>query len=487
MKSILKTSFKWHRLLFWMALVGLVVYAVSGALHPIMSWTGPKAKAFYPPQMSASMSAVESIPNVLEQNNIKTAILVKAIPGEDQVLIQVTESEDQPRRYFSVDSGEELPSYESQHAAWLASYYAGIPQSEIDKIEFKTEFDSAYPWVNRLLPVYKVIFKGEQQLTTYVYTETNALASITDGTKVFLQSWFRTLHTWHWLNDFEYARVVLISLLILSLMGMAVSGVVLLYLLPKRVIKRKGRRWHRYLGHILWLPLFFYTFSGLYHLLQYSFLDMQRGLRLSAPLSLDIVHFNRSLSMPGSLNDLPLNAVSLVASASGDILYRLSVPAAKPDESVSKQQRFQGRSKEKKAIYINAKSGQVASVNDQQQAKWMAMQYLKADESLLTNSQIITRFGPHYDFRNKRLPVWQFDFNTPEGDKVFIDPATGFLVDRLVDKERYEVYSFSFLHKFNFLTPLTGRQNRDVLIVVLLMLLLTTGIFGVREYLKKKT
>ena len=55
---------------------------------------------------------------------------------------------------------------------------------------------------------------------------------------------------------------------------------------------------------------------------------------------------------------------------------------------------------------------------------------------------------------------------------VFIDPATGILVDRLVDKDRYEGYSFSFLHKWNFLTPFIGREVRDIFIAILMGLII---------------
>lgn len=114
-----------------------------------------------------------------------------------------------------------------------------------------------------------------------------------------------------------------------------------------------------------------------------------------------------------------------------------------------------------------------------------AGQQLGLDKALITDTQIITRFGAHYDFRNKRLPVWRIDYDTPKGDKVFIDPATGMLVDRLVNTARYEGYSFSALHKWSFLTPFTGRKTRDVMIVIILSLAVISTILGYIMLIRK--
>lgn len=93
-------------------------------------------------------------------------------------------------------------------------------------------------------------------------------------------------------------------------------------------------------------------------------------------------------------------------------------------------------------------------------------------------SQLITRFGPNYDFRNKRLPVWQIEFADEAQTQVFIDPTTSALVEQNQRIDRAERWSFSLLHKWNHITPLTGRFQRDVLIVVTLIACLIMGGFG---------
>jgi hypothetical protein len=92
----------------------------------------------------------------------------------------------------------------------------------------------------------------------------------------------------------------------------------------------------------------------------------------------------------------------------------------------------------------------------------------------IMNIKRLTRFSPLYDFRNKRLPVFQFTYADRH---LFIDPKTGTLVEQLARADRYERLVFSSLHKWNFLTPWTGRPVRDALMIsVLLISIISTGL-----------
>jgi hypothetical protein len=68
--------------------------------------------------------------------------------------------------------------------------------------------------------------------------------------------------------------------------------------------------------------------------------------------------------------------------------------------------------------------------------------------------ELVTRFGPDYDFRNKRLPVWRIDYGAPVNATLFVDTATGVLADRTENWQKPERYLFSFIHKWNFLFPI---------------------------------
>ena len=102
------------------------------------------------------------------------------------------------------------------------------------------------------------------------------------------------------------------------------------------------------------------------------------------------------------------------------------------------------------------------------------------------NVSKVTRFGPDYDFRNKRLPVWRVDFAEEIGLRIFVDPTTGILVDQNRQVDRAESWSFSILHKWNHLNPLMGRFYRDVFIVGTLLICLVMTVFGIVMLLKNR-
>ncbi|RBP51106.1 PepSY-associated TM helix domain-containing protein [Arenicella xantha] len=497
-----KASFKWHRKLTWIGLFAVLMFAVSALTHPLLSWTGPQAANFRPPNTVINAQQVRSIATVLKRHNIQQALVVKLVPSARGVVLQVTDSATAPRRYFDLASGTELPNYDQQHAAWLAQYYvAGDSPLAIKSIRFQTEFDSAYPWVNRLLPVYKVEFSDAANSSAYIYTEINALAGMGNDYKTQLQAVFRNLHTWAWLDHVDGARIIVMALLLLSIFALSAAGVGLLLMLRARKNMPRKTKLHRFTGYVVALPLLAFCVSGFWHLLHYGFNETNRGLKLGEPMLLASLNENVSLA---DLPDVPLNQVSVV-SYNDQLYYRLGFPAmaranVKPasvssggehahhdmsSDVASRTARFKGQPTEHAGLYFAAKTGQQSDLNDEQLAQALASQYLQLDNSQITSSTLITRFGLHYDFRNKRLPVWQIDVDSDVGDKVFIDPTTGMLVDRLVNKDRYEAYSFGFLHKWNFLTPLMGRFWRDMLVVVILSLIILLSLLGVAMRLKR--
>jgi hypothetical protein len=476
--TVLKDSIKWHKWLGWTGGLALLLFALSGIMHPVMTWTGPKAASFFPPQAVMQAEHAAAIPRILRQHAIDRAIMVKLVPSENGAVMQVTEHNDQPRRYFDVETGAELEGYDEQQAIWLARYYTGLQDTKVKDVTFQSEFDHAYPWVNRLLPVYRITFDTEDQRTAFIYTELNALGNLTNDWKTGVQGIFRTFHTWSWLDGFEHARVFLMMVLLVSLFGMAATGTAMVFLMKSRKIHDQGRKWHRIISYAIWIPLLAFSASGSYHLLQYAYGDHHRGLQLGQPINVTADRFGNDTAWLDMYRDVKLNGISLIEGADGNLLYRLSIPQGRPGKKIDRAMRFDGVPIEKPALYFDAVSGTESDVTDREMAVYYAGQHLDPGEGNITQTSLVTHFGPDYDFRNKRLPVWRVDYNSQKGDKLFIDPATGILVDRLVDMERYESYSFSFLHKWNFLTPLIGRMPRDMLIVLVLLAAIGGTIFG---------
>jgi len=483
-----KTSINLHNALGWWGIAALIIWALSGAAHPIMSWLGPKAKSFFPPSMLVETEKLKSLPTLLSsREDFNHARVIKIVPSSKGPLIQVTTNENSPRKYFNLETGSELVDFDSEQAKWLASYYTGQPVSAISSIEFQTEFDDNYPWVNRLLPVYNIHFEGDDNLRIFVHTETSAMAGLNNQLKTSLQWFFQHLHTFKWLNGIEYARLIIVALLMLCLIATAILGLLLVIALKSRKIKDSSRRYHRWLAYVLWLPLLTWSASGFYHLLQSSLVDSPSGIRLGQTFSesAKLSSISANTHWLDSLKGTPLNSVSLLPE-DNTFYYRVSISDTSRD-TVSRAQRYSGRPSEKRSVFIDAITGQVSDAkNDKQHAQMLAAVFANVPASRVGEASLITRFGPDYDFRNKRLPVWQVKIDDDDSTWLFIDPSTGVLVDQSNSTDRIERWSFSFLHKWNFLTPFTGRMTRDVIIVAFLGVLLIMGGFGVKLMLTRR-
>jgi len=370
-------SFRWHLLLAWVGALALLCYVISAATHPLLAWTGPQSAAFRPPTAVMQAEQLAQVRKIIEQHNIRQAVMLKLIPSEDGVVLQLSEDENRARRYFNLTSHAELLDYDSKHAQWLARYYAlaGDNSVPIKSVEFQTEFDDAYPWVNRLLPVYKVTFDNDEQLNAFVYTEINALASISNTYKTQLQSIFRALHTWSWLNGLENLRIILISCLMLSIFAITMTGASMILLIKRRKTMTRKASLHRWIATIVWLPLLAFSISGFWHLLHYGFSDVHRGLELGAQFSLADLHSAPATELQ-QLPTQPLNQISVVQH-SQQLFYRLSL--AKQAKSAAnansgehahhtaskqtREARFKGQATEQGGLYFSVESGQQASLS----------------------------------------------------------------------------------------------------------------------------
>ena len=493
--KIIRLSRQVHQYLMYLSLFAVVTFVISAFTHPLMVWTGPQSVTFMPPKMTIDGNTVSNIPSTLVKLGIQESIVTKLVQTESGIKLQITENELQSRRYFSLIDGKEFTHYDEQQAEWLARYYTQ-QTAAVKDIAFITEFSTEYSWVNRLLPVYKVTFDTEDELTAYVYTETNALASLNNNWKRFLQGLFQTFHTWSWLDDVPLIRILLVSVLLLSLLSMLNSGLVMLISLKRKRYTSTAQSLHRKLAWIVFLPMLGFTLSGAYHLYQYEFAENQRGMRLGKPLQLKDFKSDQSASFTLhriiDVSEESLNSFSLIKHL-GRYYYRAgfsnhvsqNAGVIKPHEhhgasdKTVRNKRFDGVSKERSAKYylLGGIKLDEASLTDKDVAKQLAFDFLDLDENTKVDLSKVTRFGPEYDFRNKRLPVWKITV-TETGERIFVDPVTGILVDYVVNHQRYEGYSFSLLHKWNFLMAFMKRETRDYVIVSFLALIMVLATLG---------
>ena len=485
-------AMRWHRALAWVAGVVLVLWCASGLIHTYLSMFGPQQKVFQAPQRPLQLQGMKPMAEILRQAQIDEVSMVRVVVGEDDNLLQVTQDASQARRYFRLNDGVELPDHDFKQALFLARYYMGLPDAPVLEVKKIADFTDEYPSVNRLLPVYRVAFDREDGLVTFVYTETSVLAGVNNHLKSQLQTVFRSVHSGAWLGDIsETLRVSLLGVLLLGLLTTALAGVGLLVGVRRKHRAPGVKHWHRGAAYALSLPLLLLAFSGLWHLLQNAGSKPASQLRLSAPMTVDQMDFALERQWTAMTHNLNVQGLSLVRSNGSDQwMYRLSL--AKPSDKQPKtpeeirHARFDGKSPLGEPLYLMASTGQVWPGGDRELALQLGERFTGVSRDAIESVEVVTRFGPEYDFRNKRLPVWRLDYGAPVNASVFVDTATGVLADISLNKAKAERWSFSYLHKWNFLGMFGRNVHNGVVSVFVLAILLMFGGLGLRMAWKSR-
>jgi hypothetical protein len=490
----------------WLGLIGgisLLVWGLSGLTHIAMVLFGPQQAEFMPPAATVALEGGRPIAATLAEQGIAEAVAVKTVPAPGGgVLWQVTPAAGGARRYFRPADGSEVTGGDRAQAAFLARHYLATDRA-ITTARLQTEFDADYPWVNRLLPVWKLEFAGDDGLTAYVHTETSSLAAVNNTTKTRLQSVFRALHTWEWVPPgMDWLRVVVIALMVGSLLALGLTGIAMLVTVRRKKRLPGARGWHRIAGYVLALPLIMFSASGIYHLIQSAMVPPMSQLKMGKPVNVASGKWPIEADWALIAKGRDIASVALVEGAEGQPLYRIGLappkgamgggehdhgPAkAAADHGMAghdhaammaaqektpstdaeiREARFAGIKPDGPAIYLDAATGDVVSSGDKDLARAIARRFTGAPDSAVTGVELITRFSHEYDFRNKRLPVWRVDYAEPVKASLFVDTGTGVLVDRVADGEKPERLVFSFIHKWNFLFPV-GRLAQNVIVGV---------------------
>jgi hypothetical protein len=489
----------------WLALIGgisLFLWGLSGLTHIAMVLFGPQQAQFMPPRAPLNLQGSPPVAEMLGKAGIDRAVAVRTVAYDGQSLVQVTTDPRGMRRYFDPVSGREMPGQDARQAEYLSRYFLKETRP-IASITLQTGFDADYGWVNRLLPVWKIRFAGDDQLTAYVHTETSSLAAVNNRTKGWLQTIFRALHSWDWVPpSMVWAKVIVAGTMVGSLAALALTGIAMLVTVRRKKRLPGAKGWHRMAGYVLALPLIMFSLSGIYHLVQAAITPPMSQMRMATPIDLRVGRFPIGAQWTEITRGLTVDSLSLVEGAGGRPLYRLGLAR---DEAMPKGEhdhgghaghampktpmeiraaRFEGVQPTGPALYIDAQTGAVAPQGDRELARMLASRYAGVSEDKIADIRLVTRFGPDYDFRNKRLPVWRVDYADPVNATLFVDTATGALADRVEHWQMPERYVFSFIHKWNFLFPLGKIGMNAVVGGFMIALLLFMGAIGLQLYMR---
>ncbi len=433
---------RWHRRLSWVAGMTLLLWAGSGLLHPLMSWTNPRPVASSPPALDAepSIDQLQPLESVLRGLDVREIGYARLLWQDGAWLWQWADADRMEWQYADALTGQLRADADRRRAELLARHFSGAAESVVDA-ERLTRFSGEYPAVNRLLPVWRIRFDRSDRLSVYVHTGEDRLGALNDRRKNWLLRVFQAVHTLAWLDAVEWLRLPLIAAAVLSAVAMAMLGMAMLRTpAAKAGVPPPVRRLHRLLAWVIWAPALMLGCSGLFHLLTQS--PLQAAVTAPGPAyAVDRLH--TPVRLEPSVQSITLLPVSAV-----EALWRIEAAGSlRLLEAASGRERRGGEAE-------------------------LAAALVGLPATAMATPQ--SGFSDEYGFANKRLPVWRLR----SGDRLlFVDGRAGVVAARVDPLDVVEQRSFSLLHKWQFLNPL-GHAVRDLILSLAALLLIAAAVAG---------
>ncbi len=465
---------RWHRRIAWVALFAAFSFALTGLLHPLMTRLQPKPAQFTPPSMPALTEALPAPASALAAAGIAEVAGLRPVHDGHDWLWRVQSADGRVRYLDPVTGAAPIDDAERAHAERLARWYTGEGNTAVAEATVVTAFDSDYSYVNRLLPVWRVRFARDDGFTAYVSTVDDRLTTLSDTRKRLFQQSFNAVHSWGWLP--APLRNAWINTL---LAGVALTVLIGLTLAART---RGGRRFnlrriHRWGGIAVSVAVLAWASSGFVQAWGNAARERadspQRPLRVASA----------QLTAPLSATSAKASSVALVSLANAPV-WRW---ALKPPETTTGRgmamgehqhhdQPAQGVSAGPSASYVSAQDGrEVADGEAKHLAELLTHFVLQGTAATATP---VLKFSPEYGFLFKRLPVWRVEQGDAENTVAYLDTASERLAASITDGDRLAGAFFAYAHKWEWVTPLSGKDWRDGLSAAFAALLIGVGIGG---------
>ncbi|POP51969.1 PepSY domain-containing protein [Zhongshania marina] len=433
--SLIGWLLRWHPRLGAVVGLAIIAWGLSGLAHPIISRIQPSAEAYLYKLEAFSTADLLSVSEAAKRAGLTQSLTaVRLLVWQNQAYYRLQTDSD--IIWLNANSGAVVDNAERDYAVFLARHYLGDKHSAVKSISLQTEFDEDYVFVNRLLPVWRVAFEREDGMRVYVDTASDRLGTVVNNTKAATSVFFRNLHSWIFIKN-DSLRLTLMSICLVGGGVIALAGL-LQYFLQWRAGRgwRQGRsalKVHRLLGVTVAITAVTFTGSGLYHLWQKQFVL-------------------QPVAVP--TQSVPAEQLAVNWSAVNANIVQADMVAI--DGQAYFRTWYEGE-----LHYIDATDGQVLNDGERLHAIALAAQYMPTDAPIKA-TRTVESFNDEYGFVNKRLPVIAVDYERADHLSVYVEPRSGALATVVRDADRYEGFSFAFLHKWHFIDGL-GHTPRDII------------------------
>lgn len=490
-----KKIYTWHRSLSIIIAIPVLLWAISGFMHPLMTNIRPAiATQGLPPVRIDSQRIRFPLRDALLKNHLSHFSNFRLVHIDTNWFYQVQPVSPAGNTipvpvYLSCTNGNALPAGDWLYAQYIARQFlegtAQTDHSHIDHIFPPTahdccgaatdvvlnpakgakvanvslirDFDNEYKNINRLLPVYRVSFDRPDGIRVYVETTKDRFAFAMDNRRAIFDEIFRLLHTWGWLDFLGKGKLAIEILLAILAFCTTAMGIYIFFVTKTKNIKgNRSRRNHRYVSIVACLFTLLWTFSGSYHAFSKFSDDTRDRYFINNSFVSDSVVFD-----PARIQRVvqqPVSNASLIK-MDGKVYWQVYAEAVRPASPIDLMK--DGKVTLPTILYIDTADYSILPDGDRKYAEWLATLFSRHLPAEIRSTTAITKFGDEYNFTDKRLPVWRVNYAANGHERYYVETSTGRLSKKINDKDLLEGYSFSLLHKHHFM-DWGGKRVRDI-------------------------
>lgn len=483
---------KLHQWLGALSCVGLLMWAGSGLLHPIMARTQPVPAQRNAPVQRIDLQHALPLAAALQQQGIAQITQAELTSIDGQSYYRVALPQQAQAQYLHTQTGMVLAGGDARYAEQLARHYTQAAHTPVRSLRLQTQFDADYLPVNKLLPVWRVEFVRDDGLRAFVDTSQARLAALSDQRQTALMRIFRMGHNWAFLDAAPKLQISLMVALLACLLFSALSGLYFYWRLApsaqQRLQQRPLTRWHRRLGLLVSVMLLMAVGSGSYHLLHgwqavrtaptalpppafapFSPAEMTEhswmGVSAQALTQLGLARLGGQLvwmvqAAPSTATAAPSGPDTQV----GQLAAAKTAAEHPGHEGHSAAPARNANAQQSPSMWVLDEHGMPIENGMAAIAQALALHHAQPSAALIKSRVEITRFNHEYGFFNKRLPVWRVALDDAAQTRLFVEPASGALALRMDASDAREGWSFSTLHKWHFIP--WGADVRDALLAL---------------------
>lgn len=496
-KYVRKNIYGWHRITSLIVALPILLWSVSGFLHPVMNSFKPEVRNQFLPTAAIDCSKIHiPLEQALHQNSITVLHNFRIIKFDSTYYYQIQQLDNDTLTYISCLDGTLLKDGDQLYASYLAQRYLSEPiakdkspkkhshqmnadinelkvsfdttgsfvKTKIIRTELIKKFDGDYKSSDVLLPVYKVSFNRPDGIRLYVETSSDRLAAAVDNKKAWFINFFAFAHTWSFLNGLGETKNVVLGVFSLLCFLTSVFGYIVYNIINRKKNASSSKTWHRTLGNVFVLTTALYGISGSWHAF-HKFSEKPQKEVLA-----DRSQFSAS--------DLTLSLADLQKHVNADEKFTNVSIVKMNGESYWQLFVSKGRGQQKK--YISSKTSTQLADGDMKYGCSLACSFSGNPAHVITHKKCLTAFTTQYSMMNKRLPVIEVAFH--EDDRYYVETSTGKLSAVTNAYDKAERFSFSNLHMHHYWESSLGDSGKTIQKTVLicstlgLLLLAITGL-----------